>query len=292
MANCAAKIHGLFRIGGEIMQDSLLARVGEAVWGWPMMALFLGTGIWSMLRLRGLPLRAVAELAKSWCFEEATLGVAALNAYYAQKPLLDPLGAVYDPPVERSERGSRGGVPPRDAFEQYRPRIEAAGEARGGDGRALAEVVLHPLGFVLEPAQAHDDAALRKGFSVVGVQIAVAGLHAAAMNIYGYGKLLRIRLRRSPDIQIEAILTHRKINHIELLSCQRIAASFRGKSSLHGDRSELMAEKNSVPVLRGLRSLPAKIANRRFRERNSLEDTDGLIPGGKTFYNAVFCFHL
>lgn len=36
------------------MQDSLLARVGEAVWGWPMMALFLGTGIWYMLRLRGL----------------------------------------------------------------------------------------------------------------------------------------------------------------------------------------------------------------------------------------------
>ena len=93
--------------------------------------------------LRGLPLRAVAELAKSWCFEEATLGVAALNAYYAQKPLLDPLGAVYDPPVERSERGSRGGVPPRDAFEQYRPRIEAAGEARGGDGRARVTVVGH-----------------------------------------------------------------------------------------------------------------------------------------------------
>ena len=55
-ANCAAKIHGLFRIGGEIMQDSLLARVGEAVLGWPMMALLLGTGIWYMLRLRGLPL--------------------------------------------------------------------------------------------------------------------------------------------------------------------------------------------------------------------------------------------
>lgn len=93
--------------------------------------------------LRGLPLRTVAELTKSWCFEEATLGVAALNAYYAQKPLLDPLGAVYDPPVERSERGSRGGVPPRDAFEQYRPRIEAAGAARGGDGRARVTVVGH-----------------------------------------------------------------------------------------------------------------------------------------------------
>ena len=93
--------------------------------------------------LRGTGLREMAELAKSWCFEEATRGVAALNAYYAQKPLLDPLGAVYDPPVERSERGSRGGVPPRDAFEQYRPRIEAAGAARGGDGRARVTVVGH-----------------------------------------------------------------------------------------------------------------------------------------------------
>ena len=44
------------------MQNSLLARVGEAVWGWPMMALFLGTGIWYMLRLRGLPLRRLADL--------------------------------------------------------------------------------------------------------------------------------------------------------------------------------------------------------------------------------------
>ena len=40
-------------------------------------------------------------------------------------------------------RGSRGGVPPRDAFEQYRPRIEAAGAARGGDGRARVTVVGH-----------------------------------------------------------------------------------------------------------------------------------------------------
>ena len=42
----------------------------------------------------------MAELAKSWCFEEATLGVAALNAYYARKELLDPLGATYDEPIE------------------------------------------------------------------------------------------------------------------------------------------------------------------------------------------------
>ena len=29
--------------------------------------------------LRGMPLREVAELSKSWCFEEASLGVAALS---------------------------------------------------------------------------------------------------------------------------------------------------------------------------------------------------------------------
>ncbi|MEG0016154.1 MAG: DUF364 domain-containing protein [Gordonibacter sp.] len=72
--------------------------------------------------LRGLPLRQVAELAKSWCFEEATLGVAALNAYYARRELLDPLGATYDEPIERPD----GTIRKMDAFELYRPRIEQA----------------------------------------------------------------------------------------------------------------------------------------------------------------------
>lgn len=49
--------------------------------------------------LRGLELREVAELSKSWCFEEASLGVAALNAWYARAELLDPLGATYDESV-------------------------------------------------------------------------------------------------------------------------------------------------------------------------------------------------
>ena len=40
--------------------------------------------------LRGKTLREVAELSKSWCFEEATLGIAALNAWYARRELLDP----------------------------------------------------------------------------------------------------------------------------------------------------------------------------------------------------------
>lgn len=76
--------------------------------------------------LRGVPLRAMAELAKSWCFEEATLGVAALNAYYARKELLDPLGATYDEPVELPD----GTVRKMDAFELYRPRIERSAGRR------------------------------------------------------------------------------------------------------------------------------------------------------------------
>ena len=86
--------------------------------------------------LRGKPLREVAELAKSWCFEEATLGIAALNAWYARKELLDPLGAAYDT-ADDAEIGERGGSSQKDAFEMYRPRIERAG------GNARVVVVGH-----------------------------------------------------------------------------------------------------------------------------------------------------
>ena len=76
--------------------------------------------------LRGKSLREVAELSKSWCFEEATLGIAALNAWYARRELLDPLGATYDA-EEEEDKGKRGGTSSKDAFETYRPRIEQAG---------------------------------------------------------------------------------------------------------------------------------------------------------------------
>lgn len=74
---------------------------------------------------RGLPLREMAALAKSWRFEEATLGVAALNAWYGQRCLVDELGAVYDEPVELPD----GSLRKQDAFEVMRPRIEEHGDA-------------------------------------------------------------------------------------------------------------------------------------------------------------------
>ncbi len=72
---------------------------------------------------RGRPLREMAALAKSWCFEEATLGIAALNAWYARRSLLEPLGARFDEPVDLPD-GTRRSL---DAFEMVRPQVEAAG---------------------------------------------------------------------------------------------------------------------------------------------------------------------
>ena len=69
--------------------------------------------------LRGMPLRTVAELSKSWCFEEASLGVAALNAWYSRAELLDPLSAVYDEAVELPD----GTTHKMDAFEVYLPEM-------------------------------------------------------------------------------------------------------------------------------------------------------------------------
>lgn len=75
--------------------------------------------------LRGMKLRYVAELAKSWCFEEATLGVAALNAWYARRELLEPLGCEFALPSEHHAEGERGGNGPKDAFQAYRGEIAA-----------------------------------------------------------------------------------------------------------------------------------------------------------------------
>ncbi|MEE0844683.1 MAG: DUF364 domain-containing protein [Eggerthellaceae bacterium] len=76
--------------------------------------------------LRGQDLREVAQLAKSWCFAEATLGTAAINAWYNRAELLDPLGAVYDEPAALPAEATRS----MDAFEAMRPQVEAAEAAQ------------------------------------------------------------------------------------------------------------------------------------------------------------------
>ncbi len=72
--------------------------------------------------LRGMKLRDVAQLSKSWNFPEATLGIAALNAWYSRSELLDPLGATYDEAVDLPDGTTRK----MDAFALWRPRVEMA----------------------------------------------------------------------------------------------------------------------------------------------------------------------
>ncbi len=69
--------------------------------------------------LVGQPLREVARLSMSWNFEEATLGVAALNAWYARRELLDPLGATYDDEGDQPQGHQRAA----DAFSVYAPQM-------------------------------------------------------------------------------------------------------------------------------------------------------------------------
>ena len=83
--------------------------------------------------LRKLSLRKVAELSKSWCFEEATLGIAALNAWYSNPERIAAAGmeAVYEAPNPNElpeGEGGRLGMK-MDAFGLYKPVIEAQGDA-------------------------------------------------------------------------------------------------------------------------------------------------------------------
>lgn len=84
------------------------------------------------LDLRGLPLRSVAELSKSWCFEEATLGVAALNAWYAQPSQLDGLNLSYgeDASAERSNDEGKRGAKAADSFARMKPEIATKDDAK------------------------------------------------------------------------------------------------------------------------------------------------------------------
>lgn len=81
---------------------------------------------------RGRPLRDLAALAKSWCFEDASLGVAALNAWYSNKERLAAcasLSTSYE--VRGRARTAAGGMCGRmDGFTQLMPEIQAHGQAK------------------------------------------------------------------------------------------------------------------------------------------------------------------
>lgn len=69
--------------------------------------------------LVGQPLHEVAKLAKSWNWGEASLGVAALNAWYSRREMLEPYGATYDNEGAQPEGHERAS----DAFAIYANRM-------------------------------------------------------------------------------------------------------------------------------------------------------------------------
>ena len=96
--------------------------------------------------LRGKPLKQAAELAKSWYFEDATIGVAALNAWYSQRERIDALEGLQvkyaegpklrvddEPFDEQRVSGKQKRDDDVDPFEVLRPQIKA----RGGDARVV-----------------------------------------------------------------------------------------------------------------------------------------------------------
>lgn len=79
---------------------------------------------------RGYSLKEMATLSKSWCFDEATLGIAALNAWHSRDELITP----HNPVRETKEILPDGTkVHHNDAFELMRPKIEAF----GGDAKVV-----------------------------------------------------------------------------------------------------------------------------------------------------------
>lgn len=69
--------------------------------------------------LVGRSLREVAALSKSWNMREATLGMAALNAWYSRHEPLQAMGAVFDDEGDQLEGHERA----TDAFAVYAPQM-------------------------------------------------------------------------------------------------------------------------------------------------------------------------
>lgn len=74
----------------------------------------------SHIDCKGMSLKKAAELVKSWCFEEASLGIAALNSWFSQKDKLEALGATFNTTLDAPQSQNDTTT---DAFEYYRSQI-------------------------------------------------------------------------------------------------------------------------------------------------------------------------
>lgn len=95
---------------------------------------------------RGCSLKEVAAFSKSWRFDEATIGIAALNAWYGRLENLESMGAMFDKHCDKGScaqcndtiRTAKNCQRSTDAFDYYKPFIESFTE----DNRREARVVV------------------------------------------------------------------------------------------------------------------------------------------------------
>ena len=89
--------------------------------------------------LYGRSLQEIASFAKSWNWEEATLGVAALNAWYSQADRVNAIGEA----TGNETWQVNGNASQEDAFTALSSTIESFHSERSEDGRANVVVVGH-----------------------------------------------------------------------------------------------------------------------------------------------------
>lgn len=105
---------------------------------------------------RGAGLKDVAMLAKSWCFEEATLGVAALNAWYNSKSRIEASGlSAHFEAKDTVGYGLHKEIVGQklDAFDLYRPAVEERGAALADKPKVVVVGHFPHVERILEYAQ-------------------------------------------------------------------------------------------------------------------------------------------
>src|ERR1017187_4945659 len=100
----------------------------------------------------------------------------------------------------------------------------------------------------------------RQLFAAVSRNRGGSDVEAAAEDPYQHRNASGRRLRRSPDIQIETILAHR-----------------RRLDALHTLRREFVRGAKTLPLRDGLRRTPAQFSHRRSRKRNASENSETFL---------------
>ena len=131
-----------------------------------------------------------------------------------------------------------------------------------------------------------DNPPFSKGLPVVALIDPHPGAEPSSVDVKSHGQPVLIRFRRRPDVQIQAVLAHRKADFVKLLLIKR--SFFR--LFLKADIGKCIGIPHALPWLRRLRFSPPQFAHRRRRIGNSLENADFVVAGIRAPQDSAFHF--